>query len=198
MTAAFEWVILDWFQSIRTPFGDWLMPLVTFFGEAGWAWIALAAVLLIIPKTRRVGAVLALALILDLIVTDLVIKNIFARPRPFEQQPGAVDLLVDPPWGHSFPSGHTAAAFAAVSALYFSRSRLWIPALCLASAIAMSRLYLFVHFPTDVLAGMIIGIVIGYCAWWFLQRLWKDDGVPPSSIPGESDPAAPPIPPSAA
>ena len=174
--ATFEWAILEWFQGLRTPFGDWFMPVVTFLGEAGWFWIAIGVVLLIIPKTRRVGAVLLFALALDLLITDLTIKNIFQRARPFEQNPGAVELLVDPPWGHSFPSGHTAAAFTAVSALYFCRSKLWIPALFIASLVAISRLYLYVHFPTDVLGGMLIGIFIGWFAWWLMGKIWPEKG----------------------
>lgn len=170
-----DWSVLLWFESIRTPVGDVVAPFLGMLGEFGWIWIALAAVLLAIPSTRRVGVVVVVALLLDLLVVDLAIKNIVARPRPFEVSDAIVPLM-DPPWGHSFPSGHAAAAFATVSALYFSHCRVWMGALPLAILIALSRLYVFVHYPSDVLAGVLIGAVLGWVAAWLVGRPWRDSG----------------------
>lgn len=154
--------ILDWIQSFRTPFGDTFWPLVTRLGNGGTIWILLAAVLLLIPKTRKSGLILAIALCVDLILCNRVMKPLFARIRPFNINT-AVRLLIPRPGDFSFPSGHTAASFTAVAALYFAGERkLWKPALILAVLIAFSRMYLYVHYPTDILGGMAVGAIAGY------------------------------------
>lgn len=156
--------ILDWIQSLRTPAGDIFMPVITSLGNAGIIWILLAALLLIIPKTRKTGAVLAIALVLDVVLCNGIIKNLAARMRPYDRNP-VVELLIHKPIDYSFPSGHTAASFAAVSALYFAGEKhMWKPVLVLAVLIAFSRLYLYVHYPTDVIGGAMLGILCGYLA----------------------------------
>lgn len=157
-----ELSFLDWIQSLRTPFGDVFWPLVTRLGNKGMVWILMAAVLLLIPKTRKSGIILAVALCVDLILCNEIMKPVFARSRPFHVN-AAVSLLIRMPADFSFPSGHTAASFTAVAALYFAGERkLWKPALVLAALIAFSRLYLYVHYPTDILGGMAVGIIAGY------------------------------------
>ena len=126
--------------------------------------------LLCIPRTRRAGVTVALALVLDLIVCNGILKPLFDRVRPCVVNP-AVELLVRCPTDASFPSGHTAASFAAVSALVAAGSRLWIPGLVLAVLIAVSRLYLYVHWPTDVLAGGLLGWGLGCLARSLLHRM---------------------------
>lgn len=156
--------ILDWIQGLRTPAGDIFMPVITSLGNAGIIWILLAALLLIIPKTRKTGAVLAIALVLDVVLCNGIIKNLAARMRPYDRNP-VVELLIHKPIDYSFPSGHTAASFAAVSALYFAGEKhMWKPVLVLAVLIAFSRLYLYVHYPTDVIGGAMLGILCGYLA----------------------------------
>ncbi len=178
---AFDWAILDFVQGLRTPFGDWLMPWFGALGEFGFIWIVLTLILLIIPKTRRVGIVLALALLIDVLTVDVFIKHLVARPRPFILNP-SVELIVDPPSSYSFPSGHSAVSFAAASALFFARSKLWIPAGILAACIAFSRIYVYVHYPTDVLAGIALGILIGYVANKIVDALMKrKSAMPPGS-----------------
>lgn len=162
-----EICILDWIQSIRTPVGDMVMPFITGIGNIGAVWILLAVVLLIIPKTRKSGAVLAAALCVDVVLCNGILKNLFGRIRPCDVNT-SVQLLIMRPDDFSFPSGHTAASFAAVTALMMAgEQKLWKPALALAVLIAFSRLYLYVHYPTDILGGMIVGGaagVIGYLA----------------------------------
>ena len=104
---------------------------------------------------------LSFALILDLICCNIVLKPLVGRVRPFLVNT-AVELLTAPPADASFPSGHTAASFAAVFALRASGSPLWKPALVLAAGIAFSRLYLYVHWPTDVLGGILVGAAAGW------------------------------------
>lgn len=157
--------ILDLIQNLRTPVGDLVVPLVTRLGDAGMIWIVLTVILLAIPKTRRSGAVLAAALCVDLVLCNGILKNLFGRIRPFDVNP-SVSLLVAKPADFSFPSGHTAASFAAAAALRFAGEKwLWKPALTLAILIAFSRLYLYVHYPTDILGGLIVGIISGYAGW---------------------------------
>ncbi len=175
----FDWAVLDFIQSIRTPFGDAVMPAISIIGNGGFIWIVLGAVLLLYPKTRRVGATIAIALVFTLVLSELTLKVIVARPRPFIVDSSVVPL-VSPPPGFSFPSVHTASSFAAVGALFFSRNRLWIPALILAILIAFSRLYVYVHFPTDVLAGIAFGLLFGYLAHLIVSKIWKTPA-------GESD-----------
>lgn len=154
--------ILDWIQDLHGPVGDAFWPLVTRLGDRGMIWILLAAVLLIIPRTRKSGAVLAAALCVDLVLCNRILKPVIARVRPFNVNT-AVSLLIPKPGDFSFPSGHTAASFTAAAALYFGgEKKLWKPALVLASFIAFSRLYLYVHYPTDILGGMAVGVIAGF------------------------------------
>lgn len=164
--------ILNWIQSIRSPVGDVLMPLITKLGNVGMIWILLAIILLLIPRTRKSGAILAAALCVDLILCNGVLKHLFRRIRPCDIN-SSIQLLITRPVDSSFPSGHTAAAFAAVTALDAAGERkLWKPALVLAVFIAFSRLYLYVHYPTDILGGIIVGVVAGYIGSWIVN--WSE------------------------
>lgn len=155
--------ILDQIQNMRSPVGDTVMCLITSLGNAGWIWIALAAVLLAFPKTRRTGCVVAAALIFDLILCNVILKNLVARTRPFDINT-AVELIVKRPMDFSFPSGHTAASFAAIGALFLAgQKKMGTVALVLGILIAFSRLYLYVHFPTDILGGIVVGLLAGFC-----------------------------------
>ena len=132
--------ILQWIQgNLRCTVLDTVMPAVTALGNGGVLWLALAAVLLLRPQTRRTGWMLLGTLALESGCCHLRLKPLVARPRPFALEPG-VQLLIAPPGDFSFPSGHTAAGFAVASALYFGKSRLWLPALAAAALIAVSRL----------------------------------------------------------
>ena len=156
--------ILNWIAAhCHTPWLDVIGPWITHLGAVGWLWIALALVLLCIPSQRAFGVQLALALIFSVIVCNLILKNAVGRIRPYELA-GITELLVDLPWDASFPSGHSSAGFASATVLLLNRHRLRWPVLVLATLIALSRLYLYVHFPTDVLAGILIGILCGFLA----------------------------------
>lgn len=173
MITELDLTILDYIRTYLTSsLGDALMPAVTLLGDKGLIWIVMAAVLLVFKRTRPLGAAIAAALILELICCNLIIKPLVARVRPYDIKT-AIELIVAAPHDYSFPSGHTAASFAACGALFFGRKRLtgsapragaylWIPALVLALLISFSRLYLYVHYPTDVAAGILIGTVLGY------------------------------------
>ena len=152
-----EFKILDFIQTLHTPVLDKIMVGVTKLGDVGIIWIILTAILLIIPKTRRTGGVMLVALVVQTVLCNVILKNLFARTRPYDVNT-TVQLLVPKLHDFSFPSGHTSASFTAVSALYFSKDKLWKPALILACLIAVSRLYLYVHYPTDVLGLSLIHI----------------------------------------
>lgn len=167
--------ILDWIQSIRSPVVDMVMTFITRLGNAGAVWIVLAVILLINPKTRRSGAVLAAALCVDAVLCNGIVKPLFGRIRPYDVNT-SVRLLIARPTDFSFPSGHTAISFAAVMALMMAgEGELWKPALVIAVLIAFSRLYLYVHYPTDILGGIIVGGVAGYIGYLIVERLgqWK-------------------------
>lgn len=172
-----ELMILDWIQTMRTPAGDAVMCFITRLGNAGIIWIVLAAALLLMPKTRKTGIVLTAALCIDLAVCNGILKHLFARIRPCDVNT-QIQLLIARPEDFSFPSGHTAASFTSVAALYFSgQKKLWKPALALACLIAFSRLYLYVHYPTDILGGTLVGVAAGYAGNVIVQqwiKMWKE------------------------
>ena len=166
-----EQQLLNWIQSaLRADWLDGVMVFFTTLGDAGAVWIALALVLLCFRKTRRAGVTVAAALVLDLVVCNGVLKPLFGRVRPCVVNP-TVELLVACPSDASFPSGHTAASFAAVGALRAAGSRLWLPSLVMAVLIGFSRLYLYVHWPSDVLFGALLGWGLGYAARWLLGKV---------------------------
>ncbi len=162
--------ILDWIQTnLRCGVLDVLMPALSWTCNHGELWIVLAAVLLAVKRYRRQGLAVGCALVTDLVLCNLILKPLVGRARPFTVQ--AVELLIAPPADASFPSGHTAASFAAVFALKASGSPLWKPALAVAVVMAFSRLYLYVHWPSDVLGGVLVGAAAGYVGAWAAKKL---------------------------
>lgn len=150
----------------------WLDPVVSFYtklGDAGIMWIAVCLALLIFPKTRRAGFCGAIALVLSLLCTNVVLKNIFTRTRPWLVVEGLTAMVAehDP---NSFPSGHTSASFAAATALWRVLPRRWgWAALTAAALMGLSRLYVGVHFPSDVIVGVLVGCFCGWAAFKLLK-----------------------------
>lgn len=165
--------ILDFLQTIHTPLLDKILAFITSLGNAGIIWIVLAAVLLILPKTRKTGIIVAAALLMDLVLCNLILKNLVARVRPYDVNT-AIDILIKKPLDFSFPSGHTAASFTAMTALFLAKmKKAWIAALVLAVLIAFSRLYFYVHYPTDVLGGAVVGILSGIIGYAIVEKIDK-------------------------
>ena len=163
--------ILDWIAAhCHNGFLDGFMPFVSSLGNGGMIWIALGLGILIFHRGQRsTGLQVLLALLLSLILCNLLLKNGVDRMRPCELN-AAVDLLIPCPRDPSFPSGHTSASFAAATVLFLRRwGGRWVT-LVLAVLIAFSRLYLYVHFPTDVLGGVVIGILCGWLAVTIFQK----------------------------
>lgn len=171
----FEIGILNFIRdTFACPFLDRVMPIITLFGDKGIFWIAAALLLIIIKKTRKTGIMMGTALLLGLIIGNLILKNAIARTRPYDVNTAMqAELLVKTLSDFSFPSGHTLASFEAVTVLMIRDKRFGIPALILAILIALSRLYLYVHYPTDVLAGALLGVFIGIFACFLVDKIYK-------------------------
>ena len=178
---SFDLPILDWIQAnIANGFLDFLMPIITAFGNGGIFWMACAAALLIHPKTRKTGLAMGIALALGLIVCNFLLKPLINRPRPFkvmaEEMGVIIPLLIKEPGPHSFPSGHTIASFEASVALLLDNKKLGIPAFILAILIAFSRLYLYVHYPTDVFASIILGTLFAFIGHFVAKKIPLPEG----------------------
>lgn len=166
-----DFAILDWIQKVfRCEALDSAMLTITTLCNAGVFWILLTIFLLSDRRTRVDAGALACALVVHLLVVNVLLKNLVYRERPYISRPDILMLIT--PTDSSFPSGHTAACFACVAALVDRKSKMWIPALILSILIAFSRLYLYVHFPSDVLAGAVIGYLCGM-AGAFLYRKFR-------------------------
>ena len=154
---SFEFTLLDALQALRCPVLD---ALAAFFDQAGECSHTPAKSLT--RRTRRAGLAMALALGLYMLAGHCALKPLFARPRPCDLRPEMLTLVARP-HGWSFPSGHTSSAFAAAFALWLQNRRLGVPALVLAGFIGFTRMYLYVHFPTDILGGVALGLALGAC-----------------------------------
>lgn len=180
----FDFHILEFIRNYLTnPFFDKVMPYITLFGEWGAFWIAVALILVLIPKTRKTGWSMGAAMLLGLIICNGILKTLIARDRPFlfytvermQQYAGQlpelkgwvpmtqddIKWLVSSDLHRSFPSGHTICCFEAATVLMIKNKWAGIPATIIAFLVAYSRLYLYVHYPTDVIFSMFAGILLG-------------------------------------
>ncbi len=153
-----EMNILYAIQNWHSPVLDSIMVTVfnTVIGEKGQFWIALGALLLLIPKTRKSGICVIVSYILAYVIGDGILKDFFARPRPCAVDE-TVELLIKRSTSYSCPSVHSMLAFASAMSIFLWHRKIGIPALVLAALVGFSRLYFFVHYPTDVLFGAVLG-----------------------------------------
>lgn len=170
-----ELSFLHQIQDLATPLWRTLWTFITMFGESGIFWIALSLALMIPKKTRKAGFTMGLALLIGVTLGNGVLKNLFARIRPYDLDPTLSAQLA---WGHmstdfSFPSGHTLASFEAAVGLMLHHKKWGGAALALAVLVSVSRLCLVVHYPTDVLAGAILGTLFALISCYFVQALYK-------------------------
>lgn len=148
-------------EYVRNTVCDVFFKGVTHLGDAGIFWILLTVVLLCFRQTRKAGIYSACGLIASLVVNNLILKNLVGRVRPYEMVEG-LQCIVAPAIDASFPSGHTGASFASAVSMYWQLPRGFaVFLIVLASLIAFSRLYVGIHYPTDVLGGLVTGIGIG-------------------------------------
>lgn len=170
-----DWEIkfLDALQGIRTPLGDDVMAFLSDLGNAGIFWIAIGLLLFIPKKSRMYGGQMLAAMALTFIVGNLILKNVFDRMRPCQVFVDMYNLTVKIPFDASFPSGHTMNGIAGSVSLLFMDKRVGIPAIILALAIAFSRMYNFMHWPTDIIGGICIGLASAiFMNWLFKKKGW--------------------------
>ena len=145
------------------------MIFLSAIGEAGIVWILISIILACFPKTRRCGITMMISMALTFLLGNLILKNLIARPRPCAIDTN-IKLLVKFPSEYSFPSGHTMNGFTAAVSIFLYHKRAGIAALLLAAAIAFSRMYLFVHFPTDILGGIVLGTLDAILTYYVVKR----------------------------
>lgn len=155
-----DFLILDFIKEyLKNPAFDFLMPKITALGNGGLVWILAAIILLAIPKYRKGGVALAVGLLTGLLIGNLTLKPLIARTRPFDLVEG-IELLITAPTDFSFPSGHTLSSFIAAAILTMIDKRFGYAAIPLAALIAFSRMYLYVHYPSDILGGVLLAAII--------------------------------------
>lgn len=170
--------ILLWIQDhLRNPILTPILKVLTSLGNSGILWIILAALFLVFRKTRKAGVAGAIALIFSLLIVNLGLKPAVDRIRPYDVIEG-LTCLIERQTDSSFPSGHASSAFAAALAFrfYLPQKKLSLGLLILAGVIAFSRLYVGVHYPTDVLVGILCGILAALLSYGILrlvERKWK-------------------------
>ena len=178
----FDSAILLWIQEhVRAALATPAVTFITHLGDRGQFWIALALLLLCFRRARKIGLACCVSMLLGLLLTDGILKHLVARTRPYELIPG-LERLIEKQHDFSFPSGHTTNSLACGWVIFrMAPKKLGVPALILAVLIALSRLYVGVHYPTDVLGGTIVGITCACVAMplskWLLKRFpaaWRN------------------------
>lgn len=164
-----EWWLLDALQTWHNPLLDTLMVFITRLGNAGAIWIALGLVLLIFKKTRPVGFQVLIVLLIGALIGNVFLKNVIQRARPCWINEG-IALLIANPKDFSFPSGHTLASFSSATVLFLNHRKWGALALLLAGLMGFTRLYLYVHFPSDVIFSVFLGIGIAFT----VTKVWKN------------------------
>lgn len=173
MITNFEISVLLWIQENLRGFMDSFWIFITSLADKGIIWIAIGGVLLLFKRTRTVGITVLVALLINDIMTNMILKDLFARPRPYVASAEIVPLIKKLS-SYSFPSGHTSVSFSGALVLYRMMPRkVGVPAIILAAMIGFSRLYVGVHFPTDVLGGIVIGIIASTLAYYLVRFLEK-------------------------
>ena len=165
-----DWAILNWIQEVfRCEFLDFVVPKITALGNKGTIWLVLALALTISKKYRKYGIAMFAALAVGALIGNVMLKPLVARSRPCWLE--TVELLIRNPSDYSFPSGHTLSSTIGAFMLTSANHKFGWFAIPLAVLIALSRLYLYVHFPSDVLAGAILGILVGI----FVRKIATED-----------------------
>lgn len=166
----FDAAVMEFVQNhMHNAVTDTIMPIITYLGEIGAVWILLSLLLLCFKKSRTTGVLILVSMAVTFISGELILKNIVCRPRPCHTFPD-IPMLVSLPSSFSFPSGHSASSFAAAVILFLRHKKYAWPALFLAALIAFSRIFLFVHYPTDILAGALLGTLSACLTYWIFTK----------------------------
>lgn len=171
-----ELPILDAIQNLRNPVLDQIMVFISSINDIGLVWILAGVALLFFRKYRKNGWIVLFSLLAGLLIANVLLKNLVQRIRPCDINT-AVELLIARPDDWSFPSGHTTSSFAAAAALMYADKKMGIPAYILAVIMAFSRMYLYVHYPTDILGGIVIGtLAAGIVIFIYKKVNWNNIG----------------------
>ena len=155
-----DFMVLEYIREhLRNGFLDNIMPVVTAFGNMGMFWVVVALIISAKRKYRKCSITMMIGMILGVILGNFVVKNIVRRDRPCWINEIS-DMLIANPQDFSFPSGHTMSSFIAATILFYYDKRLGVPSFGVALLIAFSRMYLYVHFPTDIIGGAMLGVGI--------------------------------------
>ena len=169
----FEASILLWIQENLRGALDGFWIFVTHLGDGGYFWIALAVAFLIFKKTRPVGITMLLSLLINACMTNLTLKDFFGRIRPFNVNPEIVTLIKHPS-SFSFPSGHTSGSFSAALVMFHMLpKKIGVPAVVLATMIGFSRMYVGVHYPTDILGGIVVAVIASTLAILIIKKVME-------------------------
>lgn len=165
-----DWAILFWIQqTMKSGFLDVVIPLITKLGDVGAIWLLSAVVMLFTKKYRKCGIMLLVGLAIGFLIGNLWLKPMIARDRP-SWIDSSVQILVSNPKDFSFPSGHTLSSVIAATILTLNNRKFGLIAIPLALLIAFSRMYLYVHFPSDIFVGAFLGVLIGYAVVWSFDK----------------------------
>lgn len=159
-------------ENMQSPLLDQIMPVISRMGNGGLVWIVIAALLMTCRKYRTAGLMMICAVALGAVLGEVFLKNLFRRVRPFVTFPHFELLIKRPLTRYSFPSGHATSSFAAAGTVLRTVDR-WlikVPMLLLACAVAFSRVYLLVHYPSDILGGMLLGLLSAYAVYRLFLR----------------------------
>lgn len=155
-----DFMVLDYIREhLRSGFLDNIMPVITAFGNMGMFWVLVALIISAKSKYRRCSMTMMIGMIAGVLIGNFVVKNIIRRDRPcWINEIG--NMLIEIPQDYSFPSGHTMSSFIAATILCYYDKKFAVPSFSVAILIAFSRMYLYVHFPTDIIGGALLGIGI--------------------------------------
>lgn len=177
----FDWAVLHWIHNtLSSPVLDFLMPRITELGDGGAIWILTGLALMCTKKYRKNGFILIIGLALGIVTGNFLLKNLIARSRPCWID-HSVALLIANPSDYSFPSGHTLSSVIAATILTLSNKKFGFFAIPFAALIAFSRLYLYVHFPSDVFGATIIGLAIAFAIFNVSGRFLTEESVAPAT-----------------
>ncbi len=189
---AWEIAFLEWIDRVfhSSDFWNQIIKYFSITNDIGLLWIFFGIVLLCIKKYRKYGIFMLVSLLIGFIINDLILKKVIMRPRPYEKSEALANFVnsiftYNENWGatsnkllggvlpngSSFPSGHTCTSFNCALFLCMTKQkRLYIPSLIIAVLMAFSRLFLCVHYPSDVLAGMILGSGVGLLSFYIFKK----------------------------
>ena len=169
----FELRILDFIQNtFKCEFLDSIMPIISRLALGGTLWIAITALFLLGKKTRRTGLSMAMALIIGFVIGNIFLKNAVGRISPYDINTDFA-RIISAARDYSFPSTHTLYSFSGAVCIFIRNKKWGVAALVLASLIAFSRIYLYVNYPTDILAGILLGILFAFAGTLFADKFFE-------------------------